>query len=193
MAAIPCIRRTAERNRALRRFAILLLCVALPACTSIPLGTLWKLRGFDLADLAALAPEQVRVAARVDAPAMEVSADGMRLVLELEPRGGGAAERHAFALRPAAVSDAALAPAGGRPWRVFALDDDGQRAMRALQPVLADLRERYVGASFSVNADFDGAPPPGTREIVFSVRLRLSDTQAPLTLFDRARMPIGDN
>jgi hypothetical protein len=180
----------AERRPALRRGVLAVLCVALSACASIPLGTLWTLRGFDLADLATLAPEQVRVAARVDAPAMEVSTTGARLVLELTPQGAGAVERHAFALRPATVSDASLAPAGGRPWRVFQLDDDSRRAMRALQPVLGTLRERYSGASFSVNADFDGAPPPGTREIVFSVRLRLSDAQAPFTLFDRARMPL---
>lgn len=188
------MRRMRMRSRLLRTLALAALCAVLSACASIPLGTLWQLRGFGAEELAALAPEQLRVAARADAPPMALGADGLRLVLELTPRDAARGpERHVFALRPARVGDAALAPPGGRPWQVYALDEAGLRAMRALQPRLATAKTHYRAFSFSVGSDFDDTLPPGTREVVFSVRLRLSDAQAPFTLFDRAKIPVGDD
>lgn len=179
------------RPGAIWRVVLGLLCLALASCASIPLGTLWQLRGFDGQALAALAPEQVRVAARVEAPPVRIRDDSMRLTLTLTPRDGSPADRHVFALRPSATSDIQLAPTGGRPWQVFELDDAGLRAMRALQPKLADAKRDYSSFAFSVASNFDGTVPPGTREVVFSVRLRLSDAQAPFTLFERAKVAMS--
>jgi hypothetical protein len=179
------------RLRGASRAALLVSGLMLAGCSSIPLSTLWQLRGFTGDRLTALEPARLRVAARVDSPAMRLDPHGMRLSLEFISRDTAVVERHEFSLRPAKVFDAVLTAPAGRPWTVLELDDAGLQAMRVLQPKLSDAKARYSEFTFSVSSSFDGPLPTGTREIVMSVRLQLAGRQAPMTVLDRARIELG--
>ena len=70
------------------------------------------------------------------------------------------------------------------------LDAAGLAAMRKLQPRLTRIEDDYAGWSLSVSLQLQGGPPKDVPELRFSVRVQLADDQAPMTLFDRARVPV---
>lgn len=91
-----------------------LLLWLLAGCTSIPLGTLWKLRNSGVEALATLDPEQLRVASRIEPAPLHLDPARSKLILTLMPRGGAVPVRHTFGLRPAKVYSGLLVPAGDR-------------------------------------------------------------------------------
>lgn len=174
------------------RAAALAMAAALLAtsCASIPLSTMWQLRKFEVADLAALDPAQLRVAGLVEPGPSRIDPARSELTVTLTPNGGAADEVHAFGLKLSPVQGGPILPAEDPRWQLLELDAAGLAAMRRLQPRLANLGERYSGWKLSVSMQLEGGPPKDTRELRFSVRVQLADDQPPMTLFDRARVPV---
>lgn len=162
----------------------------LAGCASIPLGTLWKMRNFDAADLAKVQPQQVRLAGRVDPAPQVVDPTRSKLVLKLTPKAKGEPEReYVFGLHISRDYDPKLIPESDphHRWRVFELDDAGLAAWSRLQPELADARQHYRAFSFLCRFKTDGALPAGTEALTISARLELDPEQGPMTLLDRKR------
>lgn len=171
---------------------LLSLSLALAGCMSIPLATMWQLRSFDAQDLAAVDPAEVRVAALVEPDVGPIDPARSHLKVTLTPHDGPP-EVHAFGLRPARVVGGPLVPAGDSRWQVFVLDDDGLAAMRKLKPRLADLEEDYRKWALSVSVQGLEDMTVAVDALYFSVRVQLDDDQAPLVLFDRARIEVESN
>lgn len=163
-------------------------CLLLSACASIPLGTLWKLRGFDENTLVQLEPSDLRTALSL-APAVDVLPESVKLSLELT-RDDAEPERHAFGLEPAT---------GPGPvdrdhrYSLWQLDAAGRQALasvqRSLRAAQASDTKAYSGATFSVNfrPDFQGDPPDALQ---VTVQLLLAPEDGWLLLLDEAKLPI---
>lgn len=177
--------------RRLRAAAIALACLAVAwaaaGCVSMPLATLWELRSFGADDLAAIDPAEVRVATLVEPDVGNIDPARSHLKLTLTPHDGPA-EVHAFGLRPARLLDGTLVPANDPRWAVFELDAAGLAAMRALEPRLARIEDDYRAWSLTVTAQGFDAMAKQVDVLYFSVRVQLGHDQAPITLFDRARI-----
>ena len=175
---------------ALRALAGLLAIGLVAGCMSIPLATMWQLRSFEVADLAALDPAQVRVAGLIEPGSGRIDTAKSTLTVKLSPKGGGTDEVHAFGHEPAPVQGGPILPTDNPRWEVLQLDAAGLAAMRKLQPRLTRIEDDYAGWSLSVSLQLQGGPPKDVPELRFSVRVQLADDQAPMTLFDRARVPV---
>ena len=171
-----------------RRLLLLAACLALAACASIPLGTLWKLRGFDENTLVRLEPSDLRAALSL-VPAADVQPGSVQLTLELT-RDDAQPERHAFGLEPATgpgPSDRA------RRYSLWRLDAAGRQALasvqRSLRAAQAGDGQAYSGATFSVNfsPDFQGEPPEALQ---VTVQLLLAPEDGWLLLLDDAELRI---
>ena len=162
----------------------------LAGCMSVPLSTMWQLRSFSAEDLAAIDPAELRVASLVEPGPSRLDPTRSKLTLTLDTKAG-APEVHAFGLRLAQVQGGPIMPADDPRWQVLELDAGGLAAMRALKPRLANIREHYTGATLDVAMKLADGMPEGIDELRFSVRVQLADDQAPLVLFDRARVPVG--
>ncbi len=169
---------------------LVLACLLLAGCASIPLSTLWKMRGFDPADLASVEPRDVRLAGRIAPAAMRIDPERSHLELRLTPRSNATEEVYAFGLRPTQVYDSRLLPGAEPDWHVFSLDDDGIAAWQRLRPRLLDIKQRYRKVVFSFSLRTRDDPPPGVDDMIGSARLQLGLDQAPLVLLDRAHLPI---
>ena len=171
------------------RAACILAALAMAGCMSIPLATMWQLRNFSAEDVAAVDPAALRVATLVEPGNARFDPSRSKLTLTLA-RKSGTAEPHVFGLRAASVQGGAIVPTADPRWQVLELDAQGRAAMRALQPRLAKIREHYTGATFDVSMKLDEDIPVDVDDVRFSVRLQLAADQAPLVLFDRARIPV---
>lgn len=163
-------------------------CLVLAACASIPLGTLWKLRGFDEQTLVRLEPTDLRAAVALQ-PDVDVVPDSVRLSLELQ-RTDAPPERHAFGLEPGTGPGPVHR---GRRYSVWQLDDAGRKALASVQRTLraagATEQGAYTGASFSVNFQPElGDARPGALQV--SVQLLLAPEDGWLLLLDEANVPI---
>lgn len=178
----------------LRRGGMLVLaCLLLVGCTSIPLSTLWKMRSFDAADLAAVQPGDVRLAGLVEPAPMRIDPARSKLELQLTPRTDGLpVEKYRFGLRETQVYDPRLNPSRNSRWQVFALDDAGLATWVQLKPELLDIKQRYQAAKFEFSFDTDGNKPTHLDAMIVSAKLQLGIDQAPLALLDHARLPIHD-
>lgn len=164
--------------------------VLLAGCTSIPLGTLWKMRDFGKDDLAAIDPQALRVAGLVEpGPLLDPARSVLTLTLTLTPEQGPP-ERHAFGLRNARLYSAQLVPAGDPRWQIFELDDTGRAEMRRLLPILDTIEERHERFAFDVKMQMAGDLPADVDMLRMSIRVQLAAGQEPLVLLDRAPMPI---
>ena len=172
-----------------RPFALLGACLVLAACASIPLGTLWKLRGFDEQTLERIEPSDLRAAVALQ-PDVEVVPDSVRLSLELQ-RPDGPPERHAFGLEPGTGPG----PVDRRlRYGVWQLDEAGRQALASVQRSLRAARaadaDAYSGATFSVNFNPElGDPPPEALQV--SVQLLLAPEDGWLLLLDEATIPVS--
>ncbi|KFL36888.1 hypothetical protein [Arenimonas donghaensis] len=171
-----------------RTIILLAACLLLPACASIPLGTLWKLRGFDENTLIQLEPADLRTALSL-APDVDVQPESVKLSLELA-RDASEPERHAFGLEPA------TGPGPfdrDRRYSLWQLDAAGRQALasvqRSLRAAQANDSKAYTGATFSVNfrPDFQGKPPEALQ---VTVQLLLTPEDGWLLLLDEAKLPI---
>lgn len=165
------------------------MALALSACASIPLSTLWALREFGPEDLAAVEPADVRVATLVEPAVGDIDPAKSHLKLTLTPREGPP-EVHLFGLRLSRVQGGPVVPAGDPRWQVFELDDAGLVAMRKVKPRLADLESDYRAWALNVSMQGFDEVPAQVEALHLSVRVQLADDQAPLTLFDRAEIPM---
>lgn len=164
-----------------------LLPALLSACASIPLSTMWKLRGFDAQTLMQLDPADLRVATTL-VPRVQILPDSVRLTLALS-RDDGDDVRHEFALesRNQAGPDARL------PWQVWALDADGRRGFadvqRALRAADAGDAAPFTGASFNValKPEFGEDPPAVLR---MTVQLQLDRVDGWFVLIDDHAIPV---
>lgn len=164
----------------------------LGACASVPLSTMWRMRDFGAADIAAIDPEALRLATHLQPAGLQVDAARATLTLELMPRAGGDVERHVLQLRDASVGPDGLVPAGEADWQIFRLTPESAAALRAAATRFGPAMEQdYSGASFKVNFAFvDGAPLAGVDALRATVRLVLAADQSPFTLLDGARIPV---
>ena len=171
-----------------RTLLILAACLALSACASIPLGTLWKLRGFDENTLVQLEPSDLRAALSL-APVVAVEPGSVKLSLELDREGDGP-ESHAFGLEPATGPGPVDRE---RRYSLWQLDAAGLKALASVQRQLraaqAGNTRAYSGATFSVTfrPDFQGDPPEALQ---VSVQLLLAPEDGWLLLLDEAELPI---
>lgn len=173
----------------LKRFGLLLVSLVLLAgCASIPLSTLWKLRGFDEQALMQLEPAELRVALSLQ-PAVGVRPDSVKLELALE-REDGAPESYAFALEPAAGAGPLDRD---RRYGLWQLDDAGRRALTAVQTRLrraeAEGSKAYEGASFTVNFRPE-LPEPRPASLAVTVQLLLDPAEGWFVLLDDAELEI---
>lgn len=173
----------------IRRHLILAAsCLALAACASIPLGTLWKLRGFDEQTLERVEPSDLRAAVALR-PDVDVVADSVRLSLELQ-RPDGPPEHHAFGLEPGTGPGPVER---GHRYSVWQLDEAGRKALASVQRSLGAARaadeDAYSGATFSVDFKPElGDAPPASLQV--SVQLLLAPEDGWLHLIDEATVPI---
>lgn len=172
-----------------RLLTLLAACLLLSACASIPLGTLWKLRGFDQDTLVQLEPTDLRAALSLS-PIADVQPGSVKLALELQ-RHDGDPERHAFALEPATGPGPID---GDRRYSLWQLDAAGRQALASVQRSLragqAGEEKVYSGATFAVNfkPDFEGEPPEA---MAVSVQLRLMPEDGWFLLLDQATVPLA--
>ena len=169
------------------------LLMMLAGCASIPLGTLWKMRGFDAEDLAHIDAQQIRLAGRIDPAPQRVDPARTHLELRLMPRVEGAPDEHyAFSLRVSDVYDPELIPEPDpqHRWVVLELDDAGLAAWHRLQPKLVDVKKNYRGASFSFEFKSTEEDSHEFDAIQVSARLELDPEQGPLTLLDHKRFDL---
>ncbi len=172
-----------------RRVLLSAVFLLLGGCASIPLSTLWKLRGIGIDDLVAMEPADLRAALWLE-PQVPVSPDSVRLSLSLD-RAGGGRDQHVFGLEPARGTGPIDADKVYRPWQ---LDPDGRRALAAVQRQLRAARDAggaaYEGATFEVTfrPDFGDAPPD---RLLVSVQLLLDPAQGWFLLLDEAELPVA--
>ncbi|MDY0021636.1 hypothetical protein [Arenimonas caeni] len=176
-------------NTIRRQLLVLGACLGLAACASIPLGTLWKLRGFDEQTLERLEPTDLRAAVALK-PEADVLPDSVRLALELQRRDGPP-ERHAFGLEPGTGPG----PLDRRlRYSVWQLDQAGLKALASVQRTMRAARaadeDAYTGATFSVNFRPDlGDAPPAALQV--SVQLMLAPEDGWMLLIDEANIPVS--
>ena len=103
---------------------LIVITVFLAACSSIPLGTMWKMRGMGLEDLAGTNPEEVRAAVMseswfLDSP----NFDSGRLKIEMR-RADNSVEAFSFILADTSErGHYGLEAAGGRwRWRIYQIE-----------------------------------------------------------------------
>lgn len=172
-----------------RRLLLAAALLLLAGCASIPLSTLWKLRGFDGDDLVTMEPADLRAALWLQ-PQVPVAPESVRLSLSLD-RADGAPERHDFGLEPARGPGPVEPGKTYRPWQ---LDADGRRALAAVQRQLRAARDAggaaYEGASFQVSFKpaFGETPPD---KLLVSVQLLLDPAQGWFLLLDEAELPVA--
>ena len=177
-----------SRARGVATLAIaLVLAVGLAGCASIPLSTIWKMRNFSAASLAAIDPAQVRVGVLVEPGSGRIDPGKSTLQVTLTPKEG-APEVHRFGLQRARVQGGAVVPGGDPRWQVLQLDAAGATAMRALMPRFEHLERDYSGWTLNVGAGGMDPPPAGTQFMFISIRVQLADDQDPIVLFDRAKV-----
>src|SRR5690606_29122868 len=171
---------------------ILLVLFFVGGCASVPLGTMWKLRNFEPADLAKLEPSEIRVATLIQPGPQKLDPERSKLVLQLEPRDGGETEIHQFGLM-FSTTDSAIPP--GQPhvgWQNFALNDAGTTAFRSLHPQLVSVKDNYKSLTFKVQFGLVEAQlQERPSHLNVSARLRLASDQNVLTLLDGARIAMN--
>lgn len=176
----------------LRHAVLCVLLLALAACASVPISTMWRMRNFGPEQLAALDPDNLRVATTLEPAHLRVDPAKARLVLTLVPRAGGADEVYTLQLREAAVANDDLVPDDGAQWQMFRLAADSADTLRAALPrITRDMQADYASASFKVNFGFAGERQlDGLDAVHASVRLALAADQSAFTLVDGARIPV---
>lgn len=170
--------------------ALLLL---LGACASIPLSTMWRMRNFGAAELAAIDPAALRVATRMEPAQLRLDPAKAQLVLALTPRAGGPDEVHAMQLREASVANGDLVPGDPADWQVFRLAEHSAAMLREAVPRFTrDMDADYTGATFSVKFGFtDAGALAGRDALRATVRLALAADQQAFTLLDRVSIPVA--
>ena len=180
------------RHRLAIRAALAASLLLLGACASVPLTTMWRMRDFGPADVAAIEPDALRMATHMEPAGLRVDPARATLTFELAPRGGGEVERHVLQLREASVGPDDLVPAGDDDWQIFRLTPESAAALRAAAARVGPGMEKdYSGATFKVNFHFvDDAALAGADSLRATVRLVLAADQSAFTLLDGVRIPI---
>lgn len=173
--------------RTLRRHAMLVIALLLiTGCASIPLSTLWQIRNFDAADLAAVQPRDVRLAGLIDPAPLSIDPAHSQLELRLTPRSEGAAdEYYRFNLRETQVYDPRLNLGHNPRLQVFALDDTSVVTWSRLQPRLMEIKQRYRAFNFKFVFHTGEDMPANSDTMIVSAKLQLGIDQAPMVLLDR--------
>lgn len=176
----------------LRRMAWCAPILLLTACASVPISTMWKMRDFGPADIAALDPETLRVATLLDPVRLRVDPAKATLLMTLVPRAGGADEVYTMQLREALVGNDDLVPRDAIGWQILRLTPESAAMMReALPRVTRDMKADYTRFSFKVAFGLtDSDTLAGEDEMRVTVRLALAADQEAFTLLDRATIPI---
>jgi hypothetical protein len=166
-----------------RRRRLMLLAPALLAsgCLSIPVSTMWKMRGFGVDEFFALDPALLRGAVRTDALARYEA-----VVIDIDVKlQGQAPVRHALELRSLQAGDARLDPApSGRRWYVFALGAPGEAVFRDLRQHLAAIkRDGSNEIRIGIGAREAEVPPDLARALPLRLDLLLDPREGYFTLF----------
>lgn len=162
-----------------------ILCVA--GCASIPLSTMMSMSSMSPRSLAQVDPAQVRV--RLSVPkGFEVDVPASHLTFSLE--NPSVARSSQLDLRALSVAKDVrpggfLAPDLPVTTYLLTLTPEGQAELRSLQQVLLGMEHGTF--QFGFKTDF-AKRPPGARQIVFWVDLKLSDSEPFMPLLDRAEV-----
>lgn len=140
--------------------------LAVAACSSVPLSTMWKFARFDRDAFLAIDPAQLRAAALTDARA---TMKDVTIRVTLAPKGGGTSRDGVIVLTEPVGRDARLAAApAGRRWNVFALTPEAQREFKALREAAVQMPS---GSSMTIGVSArEGTVPP---ELMARFPLRL--------------------
>lgn len=160
--------------------------LAVTACTSIPLSTMWKLRSFSIDDFFALDPAQLRAAVRTDARA---SYDAVDINIAVAPKGGETT-KHMIRLQQPAGGDTRLEPAPpGRRWYVFALGTEGVKVFDAVRNEVAAVR-KIPGSSLTIGVSAREAtvPPDIAKALPMRLDLLLDPKEGWFTMFSETRI-----
>jgi len=191
---------------------LIVITVFLAACSSIPLGTMWKMRGMGLEDLAGTNPEEVRAAVMseswfLDSP----NFDSGRLKIEMR-RADNSVEAFSFILADTSErGHYGLEAAGGRwRWRIYQIEPAQLELFQAMQRQLAEWleSEEFAGGGMAVAVQFSGDDAGHRGDVVeqagpgndpverpvsirFRIDLRLSEEDGFFPLLRDHDMPIS--
>lgn len=174
-------RRTAPPWPRRRRLMLLAPALLASGCMSIPVSTMWKMRGFGVDEFFALDPADLRGAVRTDARA-RYEAVVINIDLKLQ---GQPPVQHALELRSLQAGDARLEPAPtGRRWYVFALGPPGEAVFRDLRIRLAAVkRDGSSEIRIGIAARSAEVPPELARALPMRLDLLLDPREGYFTLF----------
>ena len=176
----------------MRRALPLLLAAALLAgCASVPLGTMWKMRGFSPRDFVGLDPAALRAAVSVP-DAWRLQPAGHQLELDLKLEGGAGMQARVpleaeLTLRESPDFDAI----DGAHWHLLKIAPEGMDEMRRFQAFVAGIPQGSHGSfELSVEPELDLTPEAkaqfqaGGKVGEISVGLRLAADQDWVLLID---------
>jgi hypothetical protein len=164
-----------------RRLMLLAPALLASGCLSIPVSTMWKLRGFGVDEFFALDPAQLRGAVRTDTRARY---EAVVIDIDIKLQGQPPA-RHALELRSLQAGDARLEPAPpGRRWYVFALGPQGEAVFHDLRRRLATIkRDGSNEIRIGIGARSAEVPPDLARALPMRLDLLLDPREGYVTLF----------
>jgi hypothetical protein len=175
-----------RRRRLLIAAAMSAPAALMAACSSVPLATLWRLRGLGVDEFFALDPAQLRAAVRTDQRATFESVD-----VGIDVRTGDQAPiRHSIRLQQGLAADPRLGPApAGMKWHVFALGAEGVRVFDSVRrQVLALPRGQGSSVTLSVAAREGQVPPEIAARLPVRVDMLLDPKDGWFTLVSETRL-----
>lgn len=184
----------------MKRTVIVLLCLLVSGCVSIPLSTMWRLSQFTADDLANLDPAGLGVAVDLpDALSLDSARTALKIDLYRETETGEEDTLLAEIARLTTVETGRqvitpLRPASdGRHWHVMRLDSEAQASFRRFQHGFQKRWSPDDGKYFRlvVNPHFSGEDSlTGAHEI--TVALRLDPADGWFVLLDEAEMDFDE-
>jgi hypothetical protein len=176
----PLALQRAELHRARRGLLAAAGALSLAGCMSIPVSTLWRLRSFDIDDLLALNPADLRAAVLSD-PRVRFAYVDLNITLQLKAQ---AEERTVIRLDALQKGDARLERAAdNRRWTIFALDAAGIAAFDRLRQGLARARGQSGGSlTLGVSTKEAEVPPDLATRLPLRLDLLLDSKEGWFTL-----------
>lgn len=173
-------------RRPLVRLALAAVLLALGACASMPLSTLWKLSQFGPDDLLRIEPSQLRVAAAT-AEGVRPDAGQTTLVVDLVARDGSKRSIE-LALQEASGE---IAPAQKRAWTIARPTTASERRLAELRDELrANPDAEPDSVAIHVNVMIHERPAQDVRTLHLHVAIKLAAGEPWLSLFEGLPLPI---
>lgn len=172
-----------------RSFSLLSFILILSGCASVPFSTMLKLGAMDETDFASIHSIDIRAKIVVEVP-VKVDVDKTQISIEVENTQGTIQHKFPLALISTAQIPAEDGFFSDTPARTEYILKFSETAIESFERIQASLLTEQKGQmSLSVGASFDDLPD-SVEIIVFSIFLKLSETEAYITLFDEAEIEL---